>query len=94
MTQGSIPTRPTPHYRRSGNWICSGCAPAAIDSATAVPKAVWREPGIVGGMDGLAISPQCAFASVIVGNEIDEDTQWRKRDLVARVADGLWDQSQ
>jgi hypothetical protein len=42
-------------------------------------------------MDGLAISPQCAFASVIVGNEIDEDTQWRKRDLVARVADGLWD---
>ncbi len=46
--------------------------------------------GIVGGMDRLAISPQCGFASVIVGNEIDEETQWRKLDLVNRVADRLW----
>jgi methionine synthase II (cobalamin-independent) len=38
----------------------------------------------------LAISPQCGFASVMVGNEIDEDTQWRKLELVARVADDLW----
>jgi 5-methyltetrahydropteroyltriglutamate--homocysteine methyltransferase len=45
---------------------------------------------IVGGMDRLAISSQCGFASVMVGNEIDEDTQWRKLDLVARVADRLW----
>ena len=43
-----------------------------------------------GGMDRLAISPQCGFASVMVGNEIDEDTQWRKLGLVARVADRLW----
>ena len=46
--------------------------------------------GIVGGIDRLAISPQCGFASVMVGNEIDEDTQWRKLELVARVADELW----
>jgi hypothetical protein len=26
----------------------------------------------------------------MVGNEIDEDTQWRKLELVARVADRLW----
>jgi 5-methyltetrahydropteroyltriglutamate--homocysteine methyltransferase len=44
----------------------------------------------VGGMDRLAISPQCGFASVMVGNEIDEDTQWRKLELVSRVADRLW----
>ena len=37
-----------------------------------------------------AISPQCGFASVMVGNEIDEDTQWQKLELVARVADHLW----
>lgn len=43
-----------------------------------------------GDMDRLAISPQCGFASVMVGNEIDEDTQWRKLELVARVADRLW----
>jgi methionine synthase II (cobalamin-independent) len=45
---------------------------------------------VYGGMDRLAISPQCGFASVMVGNEIDEDTQWRKLELVARVADRLW----
>jgi 5-methyltetrahydropteroyltriglutamate--homocysteine methyltransferase len=43
-----------------------------------------------GGMDRLAISPQCGFASVMVGNEIDEDTQWRKLELVGRLADRLW----
>jgi len=26
----------------------------------------------------------------MVGNEIDEDAQWRKLGLVARVADRLW----
>jgi len=45
---------------------------------------------VAGGMDRLAISPQCGFASVMVGNEIDGDTQWRKLELVARVADRLW----
>jgi 5-methyltetrahydropteroyltriglutamate--homocysteine methyltransferase len=44
-----------------------------------------------GGLDRLAISPQCGFASVMVGNEIDEDAQWRKLELVARVADRLWE---
>jgi methionine synthase II (cobalamin-independent) len=45
---------------------------------------------IVGGVDRLAISPQCGFASVMVGNEIDQDVQWRKLELVARVGDRLW----
>lgn len=41
-------------------------------------------------VDQLAISTQCGFASVIEGNEIDEETQWRKLELVARVADRVW----
>jgi 5-methyltetrahydropteroyltriglutamate--homocysteine methyltransferase len=45
---------------------------------------------LAGGMERLAISPQCGFASVMVGNEIDEDTQWQKLELVARVAERLW----
>jgi 5-methyltetrahydropteroyltriglutamate--homocysteine methyltransferase len=45
---------------------------------------------IAGGMERLAISPQCGFASVLVGNETNEDAQWRKLELVARVADRLW----
>jgi 5-methyltetrahydropteroyltriglutamate--homocysteine methyltransferase len=40
--------------------------------------------------DQLALSTQCGFASVIEGNEIDEDTQWRKLELVVRVADRVW----
>ncbi len=40
--------------------------------------------------DQLALSTQCGFASVIEGNEIDEETQWRKLELVARVADRVW----
>ena len=43
-----------------------------------------------GDMERFAISPQCGFASVMVGNEIDEETQWRKLELVADVADRLW----
>jgi 5-methyltetrahydropteroyltriglutamate--homocysteine methyltransferase len=46
---------------------------------------------IAGGMDRLAISPQCGFASVMVGNDTDEDIQWRKLELVGRVAARLWD---
>ena len=43
-----------------------------------------------GGMDRLAISPQCGFASVLLGNETNEDAQWRKLELVGRVADRVW----
>jgi methionine synthase II (cobalamin-independent) len=45
---------------------------------------------IAGGIERLAISPQCGFASVMVGNEITEAAQWRKLELVGRVADRLW----
>jgi 5-methyltetrahydropteroyltriglutamate--homocysteine methyltransferase len=45
---------------------------------------------IVGGMDRLAISPQCGFASVMVGNDTDADAQWRKLALVGRIAERLW----
>jgi 5-methyltetrahydropteroyltriglutamate--homocysteine methyltransferase len=45
---------------------------------------------IVGDLDRLAISPQCGFASVMVGNDTDTDAQWRKLELVGRIADRLW----
>ncbi len=45
---------------------------------------------IAGSLERLAISPQCGFASVVIGNRIDEDVQWRKLELVGRVADHLW----
>lgn len=53
---------------------------------------IWRmeEAASWTDIDRLAVSPQCGFASVMAGNLIDEDTQWRKLELVGRVADRLW----
>ena len=45
---------------------------------------------LAGGLDRLALSPQCGFASVMVGNEIDEAAQWRKLELVGHVAERAW----
>jgi 5-methyltetrahydropteroyltriglutamate--homocysteine methyltransferase len=38
----------------------------------------------------LGISSQCGFSSSAVDNEIDEDTQWRKLEVICRVADRIW----
>jgi 5-methyltetrahydropteroyltriglutamate--homocysteine methyltransferase len=38
----------------------------------------------------LAISTQCGFASTVEGNELSEDDQWAKLDLVGRVAERVW----
>ncbi|MDQ2741126.1 MAG: cobalamin-independent methionine synthase II family protein [Chloroflexota bacterium] len=45
-------------------------------------------------LDQLAISPQCGFASTLEGNSIDEETQWRKLELVGQVADSVWGRPQ
>lgn len=44
-------------------------------------------------LDQLAISPQCGFASDLVGNLLDEDAQRRKLKLVVTVADRVWGKS-
>jgi 5-methyltetrahydropteroyltriglutamate--homocysteine methyltransferase len=41
-------------------------------------------------MERLALSPQCGFASSIIGNKISADDQRRKLDLVVRAAQVLW----
>jgi 5-methyltetrahydropteroyltriglutamate--homocysteine methyltransferase len=41
-------------------------------------------------MDRLALCTQCGFASSVPGNDLDEDAQWRKLELIGRVADRLW----
>ena len=38
----------------------------------------------------LGIAPQCGFASTEEGNLISERDQWRKLDLVVRVAEKIW----
>jgi 5-methyltetrahydropteroyltriglutamate--homocysteine methyltransferase len=64
---------------------------SALENEDDVLRRMDEAASFLGGdVDRLAISPQWGFASVMVGNQIDEDTQWRKLELVARVADRLW----
>ncbi len=41
-------------------------------------------------LEQLALSPQCGFASDIRGNNITEDEQWRKLDLMMETARLVW----
>jgi 5-methyltetrahydropteroyltriglutamate--homocysteine methyltransferase len=41
-------------------------------------------------LEQLAISPQCGFASSIVGNVLSEDDQWRKLEVIQEVATEVW----
>ena len=41
-------------------------------------------------LDQLALSPQCGFASLISGNAISPETQWRKLELVVETARRVW----
>ena len=42
------------------------------------------------GLDRLGISPQCGFASDVVGNLISEDDQKRKLEVVVETARQVW----
>jgi len=41
-------------------------------------------------LERLALSPQCGFASSLLGNELTFDNQRRKLELVARTAHAVW----
>jgi 5-methyltetrahydropteroyltriglutamate--homocysteine methyltransferase len=38
----------------------------------------------------LALGTQCGFSSDVQGNALGEDDQWRKLELIGRVADTVW----
>ncbi|MGH7827570.1 MAG: vitamin-B12 independent methionine synthase [Candidatus Binatia bacterium] len=42
-------------------------------------------------LERLGLSPQCGFASSILGNPISSDTQRQKLELAARTAHSIWD---
>ncbi len=41
-------------------------------------------------LERLALSPQCGFASVVAGNLLSIDDEWRKLELVAETARKVW----
>jgi 5-methyltetrahydropteroyltriglutamate--homocysteine methyltransferase len=40
--------------------------------------------------EDLALSPQCGFASTLIGNPLSEDEQRRKLELVVETARKVW----
>ena len=61
-----------------------------LESEDGLMRRMDQAAAIAGSMDRLAISPQCGFASVMVGNDTNADAQWRKLELVGRIAQRLW----
>ncbi len=41
-------------------------------------------------MENLCLSPQCGFSSTVEGNDITEDQQWAKLELVVNTAREIW----
>jgi 5-methyltetrahydropteroyltriglutamate--homocysteine methyltransferase len=41
-------------------------------------------------IENLCVSPQCGFSSTHHGNDLSEDDQWRKLELVVNVARKIW----
>ena len=41
-------------------------------------------------LEQLALSPQCGFASGLAGNQLTEDEQWRKIDVLVETARRVW----
>ncbi len=62
----------------------------ALEEEDDVVRKLDEAAELAGGLERLALSPQCGFASVMVGNEIDEAVQWQKLELVGRVAERVW----
>lgn len=41
-------------------------------------------------LDQLCLSPQCGFASTQEGNTLAEDEQWKKLEMIVKIADEVW----
>lgn len=42
------------------------------------------------GIENLCLSPQCGFSSTVHGNQISQDDQWSKLELVVNTAEQIW----
>ena len=41
-------------------------------------------------IEQMCLSPQCGFSSTVHGNDITEDQQWAKLELIAKTAQEIW----
>jgi 5-methyltetrahydropteroyltriglutamate--homocysteine methyltransferase len=62
---------------------------AELESAGEVQRRI-EEASMIVPLDNLALSPQCGFSSTHHGNDLTEDDQWRKLELVVGVSEKVW----
>jgi 5-methyltetrahydropteroyltriglutamate--homocysteine methyltransferase len=61
----------------------------ALEDEATIEKRI-AEAARIKPLEELALSPQCGFASVAVGNPVTQDEQQAKLELVGRVAHRVW----
>ena len=61
----------------------------AIESVDEIKRRIEAASAYV-PMESLCLSPQCGFSSTHHGNAVSESEQWRKLELVVRVAREVW----
>lgn len=66
------------------SWLISTKRPE-LEEHDAIKERYEQAKAVVG--ENIALSPQCGFASVEEGNCIDEETQWKKIDLLVSCQD-------
>ena len=63
-----------------------------LETADAIKRRIEEASKII-PLENLALSPQCGFASVDVGNLITLDDQMSKLELVVKTAETIWGNS-
>ena len=61
----------------------------AIESGDEIKRRI-DAAGAYVPLESLCVSPQCGFSSTHHGNAVSESEQWRKLELVVRVAGEVW----
>jgi 5-methyltetrahydropteroyltriglutamate--homocysteine methyltransferase len=64
----------------------------AIESADEIKRRIEAAAAFV-PLENLCLSPQCGFSSSHHGNALSEDEQWRKLELIVKVAGEVWGQT-
>lgn len=62
---------------------------AALEGGDALKKRV-EEAAQYMPIDQMCLSPQCGFSSTVHGNDITEDDQWAKLEMVVNTARDIW----
>jgi len=60
-----------------------------LESTEDLRRRITEASGFV-ALDRLALSPQCGFASSVIGNKISPEIQKRKLELVVKTAQAVW----